>query len=73
MGQNRIECDGDYLIIAPKPKPETGYYHSLTERAYLVDNVINFLKNYPDIKEHQITIYELRQVNESRPDIRPTP
>ncbi len=69
MGSNRIECDGHYLIIAPKPKAGSGYYHQLTERAYLVDSVIGFLKNYPDIKEHQITIYELRQVNESRPNI----
>ncbi len=69
MGKLRIECDGDYLIIAPKPKAGTGYYHQLTERAYLADNIISFLKNYPDIEAHQITIYELRQVNESRPNI----
>jgi hypothetical protein len=67
----RIETNGDYLIIAPNMEKGIGYHHTLTERAYLVDNLINFLKQHPDIKEHQITVYELREVNENRPDLPP--
>lgn len=63
--ETRIDIDGDYLIIAPNPD-EGGYSHSLTERVYLVDNLINFLKSYPNIKPHQVTIYELKEVNERR-------
>ena len=66
----RIEIDGYYLIIAPNPN-HGDRYEMFTERAYLVDNIFNFLRNYPDVDEHQITIYELRQLNESRPNISP--
>lgn len=68
----RIEIDGDYLIIAPNIKLGSGYYHLLTERAFLVDNLINFLKQYSDVEEHQITIYELREVNENKSNFPPT-
>jgi hypothetical protein len=61
--ENRIEMDGDYLIIAPKGPPEYGYHHSLTERAFLVDNLVNFINRHHDINIHQITVYELREVN----------
>lgn len=67
--KKRIAINGDYIIIAPKSLPETGYYHELTERAYLVDNITNFMKMHPDIKPHQITVYELREINESRPTL----
>ena len=61
---DRIEIDGDYLIIAPKGPPGYGNYKVLSERAFLVDNLLNFITNH-DIKDpHIITIYELRQVNE---------
>lgn len=66
MSDNRIEIDGDYLIIAPNPQG-FGYVHSLTERAFLVDNILNFFRNYPEIKPHQVTVYELKQVNEALP------
>lgn len=67
MNKKRIEINGDYLIISPNPTIGTGYYHTISERDFIVDNIINFLKNHPDINEHQITIYELKEVNESRP------
>lgn len=63
--ETRINISGDYIIIAPNPD-KGGYSHSLTERAYLVDNILNFLRQYPNIKAHQVTIYELREVNERR-------
>jgi len=65
----RIEINGDYLIIAPNMELGNDYHHTLTERAYLVENLINFLKQHPDIKEHQVTVYELREVNESRSNL----
>ncbi len=64
---HRIEIDGDYLIIAPKSKEGgMGYHHSLTERAFLIDNLFNFLKQYPDIDAHDITVYELNEINEEQ-------
>lgn len=67
--KKRIAINGDYIIIAPRGHPEYGYHHGLTERAFLVDNLVNFMKQYPDIKPHQITVYELREINESRPTL----
>ena len=58
----RIEINGNYLIIAPSQKE--GYVHSLTERAYLIDNILSFLKRYPKLEPHQVTVYELKEVNE---------
>lgn len=63
MTEKRMQIGGDYLIIAPK-EDGNGYRHSLTERAFLVDSLIAFLKRFPKIMPHQITIYELKQVNE---------
>lgn len=60
----RIEANGSYLILAPKSSPEFGYYHSISEHAYLVDNLIAFLQRHTDIDKNQITVYELREVNE---------
>lgn len=59
---DRIEIDGNYLIIAPAPE-NMGNYQMLTERAYLIDNILNFIEQHRDIDPHQITIYELKQVN----------
>lgn len=65
----RMSWNGDYLIVALKAPPEYGYYHELTERAFLVVNLINFMKQYPDIQPYQITVYELKEINESRPTL----
>ena len=62
MSKRRIEINRDYLIIAPQP--ETGNYQMLTERAYLADNLLNFIEQHSDIEPHQITIYELVEINE---------
>ena len=59
----RVNINGDYLIVAPKPNG-CGLYETLVERAFLIDNVINFLEQHPDIDPHQITIYELHEINE---------
>lgn len=64
MALLRVNINGDYLIIAPKGAPAFGYYHSLTERAFLVDNLENFIREHPKIDRHLITIYELKEVNE---------
>ena len=61
MKDKRINKDGDYLIIAPQP--DLGNYQMLTERTFLVDNLIAFTKNHPDIDPHQITVYELTEIN----------
>lgn len=66
MKKDRVKINRDYFIIAPIPKPGIGYYHALSERAYLVDNIRNFLENHQDIAPNQITIYELREVNEKQ-------
>lgn len=58
----RIECDRDYLIIAPNDK-DSGYYQSLSERHFLLHNLVNFMKQYPDVKKEDITIYELNEIN----------
>jgi hypothetical protein len=61
----RIYAKGDYLLIAPNETDGSGgYHHMISERAYLADNILNFLQNYPNVDVHQITIYELREVNE---------
>ena len=59
---DRIEMDGDYLIIAPKK--EGRFHYELTERTYLVDNILNFLELHPDVRPHQIVVYELQEVNQ---------
>lgn len=53
---------GDYLIFARKPDPGTGYYHSLTERAFLLVNVKNFLFSHPDISVEDVEVYELKSI-----------
>jgi hypothetical protein len=60
----RIYANGDYLLIAPKEPDGNGYHHMLVERAYLADNILSFLKNHPEVDVRQITIYELRELNE---------
>ena len=65
--EKRINLNGDYLLVAPKSQKDKfipGYHHQLSERAFLVDNISNFLSNYPGTEVHQITIYELREINE---------
>jgi len=57
----RIEINGDYLIIAPKK--ECGHHYALSERAFLVDNILNFLSNHLDVTPYEITVYELNEVN----------
>ena len=53
--------NGDYLIIAPKK--DGGYSHQFSERTFLVENILNFLDNHPDVTPNQITVYELNEVN----------
>ena len=60
----RINVNGDYLIIARKPGAGLGYYHTLSGRNCLVENIIIFLDNCKDIEKHDITIYELKEINE---------
>lgn len=60
---DRINANADYLIIAKKPGNTDGYYHALSERSFLVHNIMNFLDNHRDIDKFDIVIYELRQVN----------
>jgi hypothetical protein len=60
--KHRMEMDGDFMIIAPNPEG-SGYIHSLSERVWLVENIINFQKNNPKIPVHNIAIYELKEVN----------
>lgn len=61
---NRIEIHGDYLLIAPRGEEHGyGYWHMISERAFLVENIKNFFKNYPSIEAHQLMIYELRGLN----------
>jgi hypothetical protein len=64
IDEHRIEMDGDYLIIAPNPEGEgSGYVHTISERAWLVDNIANFQINNPKVPAHSITVYELKEVN----------
>lgn len=63
MGE-RLQIDRGYLIIAPNQNSKGGYHHRLTERAYLIDNILNFMENHPEVHPHQITVYELREINE---------
>ena len=58
----RINIDGDYLLIAPKIMGG-GYHHMLSERAYLADNIQSFIDNYK-ANIHAITIFELKEINE---------
>lgn len=67
---DRITADRDCLILAPDN--DGGYHHMLTERAFLIDNILNFLKAHPNIKAHQVTVYELRELNEFSSESRPT-
>lgn len=60
--EHRMEMDGDYLIIAPNPEG-SGYIHDLSERAWLVENILNFRINNPKVPAHSIVIYELKEVN----------
>ena len=62
---DRININGSYLLIAPKGPPEYGNNQMLSEREFLVDNILNFLKNYSDTDPHQITIYELKELNDT--------
>jgi hypothetical protein len=66
MSEKRININGQYLIIAPNEERGLGYHHQLAERAFLADNLKNFLEAHRDIEVHQITIYELREVNEHK-------
>jgi hypothetical protein len=61
---NRIEIHGDYLLIAPRGEEHGyGYWHMLSERVFLVENIKNFFKNYPSVEAHQLMIYELHGLN----------
>lgn len=62
----RINIDGDFLIISPNIKNGSDYHHILTEREFLVNNILNFLDDNIDIECENITIYELVQVNGSK-------
>jgi len=59
----RIEINGDYLIIAPKKDGGYGHHYELSERAFLIENILSFLDDHPDVTPHQITVYELNEVN----------
>jgi hypothetical protein len=59
---NKIEIDGHYLIIAPKPGLGMGNHQMLSECEFLEINIENFLRNYPEILRDTITIYELKKV-----------
>lgn len=62
MTENRIDIGGDYLMIAPCPNGP-GYVHQLSERAFIVDNIEAFQNNNPLVNKHDITIYELKEIN----------
>lgn len=59
----RLELNRGYLIIAPIPEPGEGYYHSISHRIYLTENLRAFLEAHKDIQAYQVSIYELREVN----------
>ena len=60
---NRINAHRDYLLLAPKESG--GFECALSERAYLVQNIGNFMMNYGVCSE-ELTIYELREINEHK-------
>lgn len=63
----RIEIHGDYLLIAPRGEEHGyGYWHMITERAFLVENIKNFFQNYPSVEADQLTIYELHVLSGER-------
>ena len=56
--------DGEYLIVGTYPT-RSGYAEArqLTERKYLVHNILNFMSNNPKVGIDDIVIYELRGIN----------
>ena len=62
--KDRIEINGDYLIYGVSS--ETGRHRMYTERAFLVDNLINFMNQHEEVEPHNITIYELVEINEEQ-------
>jgi hypothetical protein len=65
--KNRINANGDYLLLAPKSKEGGGgYYHQISERGYLVSNIKNFMINFGIQDEKIITIYELKEINQEQ-------
>lgn len=58
---DRINCDRHFLLLAQHPRG--GYIHMLSERAYLVHNILNFIEQNK-LTRSAVTIYELRQINE---------
>ena len=61
---HRIEMNGDYLIVAPKKESGYGFHKMFTERTFLVTNLLNFIQAHPEITQDQITIYELKEIND---------
>ena len=59
----RINAHGYYLLLAPRES--SGYEHMFSERAYLVQNIENFMTYY-GVEPEEITIYELREMNERK-------
>ena len=60
---SKIHVHGDYLIVAPALE---GRIMDYTERDCLFQNILNFVRNHPDINPNDITIYELRIINDKR-------
>ena len=60
---SKIYIHGDYLIVAPALG---GRIMDYTERDCLFQNILNFVRNHPDINPNDITIYELRIMNDKR-------
>jgi len=60
---SKIHIHGDYLIVAPTSE---GRIMDYTERDCLFQNILNFVRNHPDINPNDITIYELRIINDKR-------
>ena len=60
---DRLGENGDYLLMARNPNPVEGTIMDYTERAYLVPNILNFFKNHPEVKQDNLAIYELKEIN----------
>lgn len=63
---DRIKANRDYLIIAPNEDSGSGYYHILSERGFLINNLQAFLDAHKDMRPYQVTIYELHEINQHK-------
>ncbi len=64
MTLKRIVMHLDYLIVSPNSDNEQGFRLAYVERPFLVEGIFDFLEKYPDVDAQQITIYELKEINE---------